>query len=114
MRVRTWRKLVDDLNTGVVPPSDDADRGSDLAELAGPVRELYAGPPESFIDRRKELVASLRKERRRAEATAAGKLRRPTVAAWALDRLAADAPDELRELVDLGGRLQSVQSGSTA
>ena len=80
------------------------------------VRDLYLGPPDSFIDRRKALVGQLRSEGRREEAAVAGKLRRPTVAAWAVNQLAAgdDGRSALGELWDVGRRLEAVQSGSAS
>src|SRR5258705_13065446 len=66
------------------------------------VRSLYRGDPEGFVAARDALAKRLRDEGRDADAAEVKKLRRPTVAAWALDRLADDAPDAIRELPDAG------------
>ena len=76
------------------------------------VRELYAGPPDTFIDRRKELAKALRADGDKEGAAAVGKLRRPSRAAWALNRVVAAHHDDLNELVDIGRQLQDVQRGA--
>ncbi len=77
--------------------------------IASEVRELYAGSPDDFIAGRDVLVKRLRDEGRDPDAVAAKKLRRPTVAAWALDRLAVEAPDAIRELLEAGADLARAQ-----
>lgn len=73
------------------------------------VQELYRGPPEGFIAARDGLVQRLREEGRDTDAAAVKKLRRPTVAAWALDRLAEDQPDALGALLEAGEALARAQ-----
>jgi hypothetical protein len=73
------------------------------------IRELYRGAPEGFIAARDALAKRLRDEGRDGDAAEVKKLRRPTVAAWALDRLADDAPDEIRQLLDAGAELARAQ-----
>ena len=77
--------------------------------VAPEVRELYGGAPEGFIAARDALVKRLRDEGRDADAVAVKKLRRPTVAAWALDRLAVEAPDTIGELLEAGADLGRAQ-----
>jgi hypothetical protein len=73
------------------------------------VRELYRSPPDGFIAARDALVKRLRDEGRDAEAADVKKLRRPTVAAWALDRVADEAPDAIGELLEAGADLARAQ-----
>ena len=73
------------------------------------VRELYRSAPEGFIAARDSLAKRLRDDGREADAAEVKKLRRPTVAAWALDRLADVAPDEVGALLDAGAELARAQ-----
>ncbi len=73
------------------------------------VRDLYRGAPEGFIAARDALAKRFRDEGRDGDAAEVKKLRRPTVAAWALDRLADDAPDAIGELLDSGAELARAQ-----
>src|SRR4051812_28617732 len=54
---------------------------------------LFAVPLEDFVAERTALARALRAEGDRPAATAVGKLRKPTPAAWALNRLARSDPD---------------------
>jgi hypothetical protein len=73
------------------------------------VRELYRSAPEGFIAARDNLTKRMREDGRDADADEVKKLRRPTVAAWALDRLADVAPDEVGALLDAGAELARAQ-----
>ena len=73
------------------------------------VRELYRSAPEGFIAARDGLAKRLRDDGRDADAAEVKKLRRPTVAAWALDRLADVAPDTVGALLDAGAELARAQ-----
>ncbi len=68
--------------------------------------ELFTVPPEEFVARRDQLVRELRQAGDKAAAGEVKALRRPTVAAWAVNQLAARHPEELSELVALGERLR--------
>ncbi|MDP9071517.1 MAG: hypothetical protein M3N68_09610 [Actinomycetota bacterium] len=70
------------------------------------VDELYAGDPGDFLPARQRLVAELRGTGRREEARQVAGLRRPTLAAWAIDHLALEAPDRIDALVSAGERLR--------
>lgn len=74
-------------------------------DLAG----LYREPPETFIARRDALVRELKEAGDDAAAAAVKKLRRPTVAAWALNRLSADDPERVDELLASGQALSAAQ-----
>ena len=70
--------------------------------------ELYGLPPGEFTSARDELAKRLRKDDREA-ANAVKALRKPTVVAWALNRLARERREELDELLTAGEKLQSAQ-----
>ena len=78
-------------------------------ETSPEVRELYRSAPEGFIAARDSLAKRLRDDGRDADAAEVKKLRRPTVAAWALDRLADVAPDAIAALLDAGAELARAQ-----
>ena len=78
-------------------------------EATSEVRELYRGAPEGFIAARDSLAKRLRDDGRDADAAEVKKLRRPTVAAWSLDRLADLAPDGIEALLDAGAELARAQ-----
>ena len=86
--------------------SDDpvADAVSDAAA------ELYGAPPETFTERRGELAAAARSAGDRIAAKAIGALRRPTRAAWLVNRLARTDPSAPARLADLGGALRAAQT----
>ncbi|GGM32210.1 TolC family protein [Dactylosporangium sucinum] len=77
--------------------------------LAGIAARLYAAPPEDFVALRTEEVARARKAKDTALAAAIGKLRKPTLAAWLVNRLAHERPDLIEELLDLGEELRTAQ-----
>jgi hypothetical protein len=71
--------------------------------------ELYALPPAEFTRARDERAKALRKEGRREEADAVKALRKPTVAAWALNQLARTRPEQLERLLAAGHGLRAAQ-----
>ncbi|WP_297612645.1 hypothetical protein [Nocardia sp.] len=73
------------------------------------VDELYGVPPAEFVAVRTERARQARDAGDRGLATAIGKLRRPTVAAWAVNLLARAAPEDIRALLDLGAALREAQ-----
>jgi hypothetical protein len=75
--------------------------------LATVADELYALPREEFIAARGELVRRARADGERELAAAIGTLRRPTAAAWLLNRLARERPDSLDRLASLGAQLRA-------
>jgi hypothetical protein len=78
-------------------------------DLASASQELYAGSPDDFVERRKQLVARARAAKDRPLATAIGQLRRPTRSAWLVNLYAREAAEELGALLDLGAALQTAQ-----
>src|SRR4051794_34854260 len=78
------------------------------AEIA---EELYGAPLEEFIARRDARAKELRKGGDRAAADAVKKLRKPSVSAAAVNRLARDASDDVSALVGAGEALRQAQLG---
>jgi hypothetical protein len=70
---------------------------------------LYAAPPETFVAERDTAVADAREAGDRELATAIGKLRKPTVAAWLVNLLALRRPDLVADLAELAGQLRAAQ-----
>jgi hypothetical protein len=77
-----------------------------LAQVAD---ELYGLPPSAFREARDERAGQARAAGDRDLAAAIGKLRRPTVSAWLVNRLARDVPGQVDELLELGESLREAQ-----
>jgi hypothetical protein len=80
--------------------------------MIGPGRDiadLYAVPPADFVRARNSVAARLRKAGRSEEAGEVQRLRKPSPALWAVNRLAGEAPGELTDLVKAVERLQGAQ-----
>ena len=75
------------------------------------LNELYDAAPEEFVAERKRLAKELKNDGRGDEADELAKLRKPTVAAWALNRLARDHRRDIDLLLDSGHRLRTAQAG---
>jgi hypothetical protein len=73
------------------------------AEIDG----LYTAPPAEFVKRRDELAGSLRADGDRQAADEVKKLRKPSVAAWAVNLLARHEKMRLRALFTAGERLRA-------
>jgi hypothetical protein len=73
------------------------------------VRELYRLPPGEFTGARNARVKELRKQGDREAAEAVKALRKPTVAAWALNQLARTRSKDLERLIAAGEELRSAQ-----
>lgn len=72
--------------------------------------QLYAGGPAEFVAARTALVRSAKAEGEKEAAKRIGALRRPSVAAWALNQLVHRADPVIEELADLGARLRHATS----
>ena len=81
----------------------------DTGALAAALRSLYAVPPEEFMSERKRLVTAEKADGDPAVAKEIGTLRKPSIAAWAVNLLAREAPDLVDGLADLGGRMRAAQ-----
>jgi len=75
---------------------------------------LYALPPEEFTAARDAAAKQARDDGDRAGATTLKALRRPSVAAWLVNRLAAEQAGLLEQLLALGPALAAAQSGGQA
>jgi hypothetical protein len=71
--------------------------------------ELYALPPDEFTRARDERAKGLRKDGRREEADAVKAMRKPTVAAWALNQLSRQRAREVERLLGAGEELRAAQ-----
>ena len=77
--------------------------------LAAATAELYGAAPEAFTERRSELAAAARDAGDRAAAKAITALRRPTRAAWVVNRLARADPGAPSRLAELAAALRAAQ-----
>ena len=75
----------------------------------GVADDLYALPPGEFTRARDERAKALRKEGKREEADAVKALRKPTVAAWALNQLARRRAKGVERLLAAGEELRAAQ-----
>jgi hypothetical protein len=71
---------------------------------------LYLAEPEAFTARRTELVAAAEKRGDDAAAKRISAARKPTTAAWIVNRLALSDKDAKRRLADLGDRLRAAHA----
>jgi hypothetical protein len=79
----------------------------DLAAIAS---ELYSLDPGEFTAARDARVAEIRRGGDREAAREIKSWKRPTPAAWAINLLARDQPDDLARLLDLGALLREAQA----
>ncbi len=87
---------------------------SDTAALDAEADRLYGLEPEEFVAARDAAAKALRGDGRRAEAATVAKLRKPSVAAWVVNRLARDEADLVAALLDAGAQLREVQLAGAA
>lgn len=83
-------------------------------EVDARVDALYAGPPDDFVAARDRLAADLKASGDAEAAKSVKALRRPTVAAWALNQLARRHPDDVQALLDAGRDLRDAQAKAMA
>ncbi|TDD27610.1 hypothetical protein E1286_47195, partial [Nonomuraea terrae] len=76
----------------------------DLDEVAD---RLYALPPSEFTAARTAEARAAKEAGDVRLSREIAKLRKPTVSAWAVNRLAREHADELAELLDVGERLRA-------
>ena len=86
-----------------------AEETTDTVALAEAMQSLYAVAPEEFMAERKRVVAQARAAGRTAAATDLGRLRKPSLAAWALNQLVRQSPQLVERLDDLGARMRAAQ-----
>jgi hypothetical protein len=75
------------------------------------VADLYGLPAEDFTAARDALVKALKAEGDKAGAAEVKALRRPTVAAWAVNQVARDRPELVEAVAGSGARLAAAQQG---
>ena len=80
-----------------------------ILHLRAAVEQLYAAPPARFTPLRSELVAQARSAGEKDLATSVGALRKPTLAAWAVNHFVREHGDELEELRSFAGLLREAQ-----
>lgn len=73
------------------------------------IDRLYSLPLDEFTPERDELAARLRREGDRDAAAEVKKLRKPGVAAWALNQVRRNNPGQVEELIETGVRLRAAQ-----
>jgi hypothetical protein len=72
---------------------------------------LYAADLDAFVAERTRLARELREAGDRSAAEQVAKLKKPTVAAWALNQLARQRRRDVDLLLDAGHRLRQAQEG---
>ena len=80
-------------------------------ELEDALDALYDATPDDFVAERKRLAKELKAAGHAEDAVQLTKVRKPTVAAWALNRLARDHRREVDLLLDSGHRMRTAQAG---
>lgn len=80
-----------------------------VPDLERELDALYDLPLETFTKARNDLVGRLRKAHQSEAAAEVRALKKPTVVAWAANRLARDEPKLTAALLDAGERLRETQ-----
>lgn len=80
-----------------------------ILHLRAAVEQLYAVPPARFTPLRSELVAEAKSAGERDLASSIGALRKPTVAAWAVNHFVREHGDEVDELRSFAALLREAQ-----
>lgn len=78
----------------------------EFAEIAA---DLYSGPPERFVARRKELADQAKKAGEKDLAKRVGALRKPTKSAWLVNLLAHNDADRIDSWLELGEAMVEAQ-----
>jgi hypothetical protein len=84
----------------------------DSVDVDDAADELYGADPGSFVTERTRLVKEARGSGDRARADAIGAFRRPTVSAWAVNRLARDERSGMDDLFAANQRLREAMSAT--
>ena len=77
-------------------------------------KQLYGLPLSEFIPERTALAKTLRADKQRDQAAAVAAMRKPTVAAWAVNQLVRTQSASMRKLFKAGDDLASAQSQAGA
>jgi hypothetical protein len=76
------------------------------------LRELYTTPPAQFVAARNELVKERRTAKDRDAAAALGKLRKPSLAEWALNSVVSTHGDEVAAFLEAAGTVRDAQAAA--
>ncbi len=76
------------------------------------LRELYTTPPAQFVAARNQLVKERRAAKDRESATAVGKLRKPGMADWALNVVAAEHGDDISAFLTAAATVRDAQAAA--
>ncbi len=76
------------------------------------LRELYSTAPAEFVAARNQLVKDRRAAKDREAATALGKLRKPTLADWALNVVTVRHGDDVAAFLDAAGTVRDAQAAA--
>jgi hypothetical protein len=76
--------------------------------------DLYGLPFDRFVAERRALAKALRADGRRQDATDVAELRKPSVAAWAVNQLVRTQGKAMKELLDAGDALRDAQAALLA
>jgi hypothetical protein len=76
------------------------------------LRELYTTPPAQFVAARNQFVKERRAAKDREAATALGKLRKPGMADWALNMVAAEHGDDIAAFLAAAGTVRDAQAAA--
>lgn len=85
-----------------------------VPNLESELDALYALPLEEFTKARNDLVSRLKKAHQGDAADAVRALKKPSVVAWAANRLAREDAKRVTALLDAGNRLRDAQQRSLA
>lgn len=80
-----------------------------ILHLRAAVEQLYAALPSRFTPLRSELVAEAKQAGDKELATSIGALRKPTVAAWAVNHFVREHADELEDFREFAELLREAQ-----
>lgn len=86
----------------------------DDIDLDGALDELYGVAVKDFVPTRKSLADDLRAAGDPAGAKQLAAARRPTTAAWALNRLAREHPELVDEVLERSAELRSIQAQASS
>ena len=76
------------------------------------LRELYTTPPAQFVAARNQLVKDRRAAKDREQAAALGKLRKPGMADWALNVVAAEHGDDVAAFLAAAATVRDAQAAA--
>jgi hypothetical protein len=76
------------------------------------LRELYTTPPAEFVDTRNQLVKARKAAKDKDGAAALGKLRKPPLADWALNVVAAEYANDVNAFLDAARDVRDAQAAA--